>query len=437
MLKETVTGSSYVESTVGSGFNSPNYALSDSKGSVFVADTGNGEIVRVDSASPPALSFPPTYAGNTSSAQPVTFANIGNAPLNFAAPGSGLNPGTSPSFSLNTANGAACPQLSPVSAATSLAAGGACLLTVSFTPASAGALTGALTITDNALNAGSAVQSIPLSGTGLAPDPTSMTLSGSPSPVTAGSSLTLQATVTDTLNTGSVPSGSVTFADTYQGVTTSLNAGAQVSVSGGVATLTYAISGVGVHAIAAAYGGTNQSAAATAGTSVTAIAATPVLAFALISNRTYGVAPFAVTATSASSGAVTYTVTSGPAVLAGNVLTITGAGTVVLSAVQAANGNFSSASAGTSFTVSKAAVAIVSTSSLNPSIFGDSVTLSFQFTGAGAVPSGTATLKDGATAVATLSLNAGGRSTFTPAITLAGAAAHLYTVSYVGDANYF
>ena len=437
VLKETVSGSSYVESTVGSGFNSPNYALSDGKGDVFVADTSNGRIVRVAFASPPALSFPSTYVGDTSAAQPVTLANIGNAPLNIAVPASGLNPAASPSFSLNTTSGAACPQLSPLSAATSLAAGGACLLPVSFTPASTGALSGTLTITDNALNAGSASQAIPLSGTGLAPDTTSMTLSGSPNPVTAGGNLTLRATVSDTLNTGPVPTGSVTFADTYQGTTTSLNAGSQVSLNGGVATLTYSISGVGVHTISAAYWGTNQSAAASAGTSVTATAATPALAFASIPTRTYGVAPFAVTATSASSGAVTYTVTSGPAVLLGNVLTITGAGTVVLSAVQAADGNFSSASAGTSFIVSKVAVAIVSSSSLNPSIFGDSVTLSFQFNGAGAVPTGTATLMDGASAVATLSLNAGGRVTFTPAITLAGAAAHLYTVTYVGDANYF
>lgn len=79
--------------------------------------------------------------------------------------------------------------------------------------------------------------------------------------------------------------------------------------------------------------------------------AVPTLTFAAISAQTYGVAPFTVSATSASSGAVTYSVGSGPATVSGNTVTITAIGTVVLNAAQAASGNYSAASATTSFIV--------------------------------------------------------------------------------------
>ena len=75
------------------------------------------------------------------------------------------------------------------------------------------------------------------------------------------------------------------------------------------------------------------------------------LAFNAVSNHTYGDAPFAVNATSSSSGAITYSVVSGPATISGNVVTITGAGTVVLSATQAATSIYTAGSAQTSFTV--------------------------------------------------------------------------------------
>jgi sugar lactone lactonase YvrE len=91
------------------------------------------------------------------------------------------------------------------------------------------------------------------------------------------------------------------------------------------------------------------------GTAVTAAVAptltTPTLTFAPIATQTEGAAPFAVSATSASSGAVTYAVTSGPATIAGNMVTVTGTGTVVLTASQAASGNYTAATATITFSV--------------------------------------------------------------------------------------
>ncbi len=77
----------------------------------------------------------------------------------------------------------------------------------------------------------------------------------------------------------------------------------------------------------------------------------PTLAFAAIPVQTYGDAPFTVSASSQSSGAITYSIVSGPATINGNTVTITGAGAVVIEASQAASGNYAAATVTTSFTV--------------------------------------------------------------------------------------
>jgi hypothetical protein len=88
----------------------------------------------------------------------------------------------------------------------------------------------------------------------------------------------------------------------------------------------------------------------------------PTLSFASIGTQNYGSStPFSVSATSASSGAVTYAVVSGPATISGNQVTVTGAGTVVLSASQAASGDYVAAAiVTTSFTVTAVAPSITS-----------------------------------------------------------------------------
>jgi hypothetical protein len=96
---------------------------------------------------------------------------------------------------------------------------------------------------------------------------------------------------------------------------------------------------------------TSDYATATATTSITVMPAVPVLSFVTVAPQMFGGAPFVVNATSASSGAVTYAVVSGPAMVVGNLVTLTGAGTVVLQVRQTASGNYATATATTSFTV--------------------------------------------------------------------------------------
>jgi formylglycine-generating enzyme required for sulfatase activity/5-hydroxyisourate hydrolase-like protein (transthyretin family) len=95
-------------------------------------------------------------------------------------------------------------------------------------------------------------------------------------------------------------------------------------------------------------------------------------AFAAIPAKTFGNAPFAVTAPTASSGlSVVLSVKSGPATIKGNMVTITGVGTVVLAANQTGNANYSpAAEVTTSFTVSKATQTIGAFAAITPKTFG-------------------------------------------------------------------
>ncbi|MCL2659133.1 MAG: hypothetical protein FWD64_01260, partial [Acidobacteriaceae bacterium] len=81
------------------------------------------------------------------------------------------------------------------------------------------------------------------------------------------------------------------------------------------------------------------------------------LTFTAIPAKTLGDAPFTVSATSSTSstGAITYSVVSGPATVSGNTVTLTGSGEVKLEAMQAADANFQQGTGQTSFTVNPAA----------------------------------------------------------------------------------
>ncbi len=64
---------------------------------------------------------------------------------------------------------------------------------------------------------------------------------------------------------------------------------------------------------------------------------------ASISNKVFGDSPLTLVATASSGLAVSFTLVSGPASIAGNTLTITGAGTVAEAANQAGNGSYNPA----------------------------------------------------------------------------------------------
>jgi CSLREA domain-containing protein len=83
------------------------------------------------------------------------------------------------------------------------------------------------------------------------------------------------------------------------------------------------------------------------------------ITFDPLANRTYGNAPFTVSATASSSLPVTFSVVSGPATISGNTVTITGGGSVTLRASQAGNATYNPASADQTFSVAKAPLSVI------------------------------------------------------------------------------
>jgi len=194
--------------TLGNGFTDPSGVAVDASGNVFVADIATTAVSELNAQTAPTISFASTVVGDTSSDSPqtATLANNGNTPLVFAIPGTGSNPATTAGFSLSPSS--TCPILNASSGATaSLDAGLSCTEILSFTPVSPGnPITGTSTTTDNNLNAISATQAFPLTGTATAG---TLTVDvASPSVTVGATTVTLSAEVDFSSVT---PGGAVTF----------------------------------------------------------------------------------------------------------------------------------------------------------------------------------------------------------------------------------
>jgi hypothetical protein len=201
----------------------------------------------------------------------------------------------------------------------------------------------------------------------------------------------------------------------------------------GVATLNVTSLPVGTATLTAAYAGdANFAASASNSLSYTVTAAAPTISFS-VAARTYGSAPFAVSATSNSTGAISYAVLSGPATVTGSTVTLTGAGPVVLVASQAASGNYAAGSQQASFTVSKASAGVALASSVNPVLLQNSVSLSVTVSSTVGSPTGTVTFLDGSTVLGSSAVS-GGAATLSVATLALGA--HTMTATYSGDANF-
>ena len=122
----------------------------DGSGNIYTV-VNESTIASYSRLNPPAIPFPSTVYGATSSAPLVEFENDGNAGLNISAYAATAN------FGVNGA-GNTC-------AAGTLNAGATCFIGASFAPLAVGNLSGSLSLTDNTLNQANALQSIGLSGT--------------------------------------------------------------------------------------------------------------------------------------------------------------------------------------------------------------------------------------------------------------------------------
>ena len=239
-------------------FDVPNRIALDTSGNLYASGTG-GPTIDVFDFTKAAASWAPTPVGSTGyGVQTFALQNIGNAPLN-------LSDITLPGTNFHIDSGT-----TTCSNPSALAAGTSCLLGFTFNPSTAGALTGALTLTDDALNVAGATQNIFLSGTGTAVTVATTTqLQASASSVAFGDSVSFSVAVTPASG-ATVPTGSVKLMDGASTLTTlTLNA------SGAASFATTTLS-AGSHSITAAYGGDTTGSASTSSAVIVTVVA-PVL----------------------------------------------------------------------------------------------------------------------------------------------------------------
>ena len=215
--------------TMPGDYSGPNGLAISGTGNLYVSNTGNNLVTLEDFADPPSLTFATTPLGTTSADSPktVTLENIGNADLTFPNPLTGINPSITTNFTLDGNAPGACPVVgSAPSTPGTLASNISCALSISFTPTTAGSLSGSLVLTDNNLNAVApryATQGIALSGT-TTQVPAAMT---SPAP---GSTLTGSST-TFTWTAGSGAAAYYLFVGTTPGGYDLVNIGPTAATS--------------------------------------------------------------------------------------------------------------------------------------------------------------------------------------------------------------
>ncbi len=276
---------------------------------------------------------------------------------------------------------------------------------------------------------------------------TSTVVVPAPNPSSAGQSVTLTATVSVTAPGAGNPTGTVTFFDS----TTSLGTG-QLNASG-VATLMTSTLAIGSHSISATYAGDSNFIGSTSPTvSQTVQGGTTPSSTGVGPSANPSVFGQSVTFTATvtgSGGTPTGTVTFFDGTTSLGVKTLTaGSATLVTSALTAGSHSItaqyggdntfvSSTSAPVAQVVNKASTSAVVTPSVNPSVFGQPVTLtatvSVNAPGTG-TPTGTLVFMDGATTLGTATLNASGVATFSTAALAVGSQS--VTAIYSGDTNF-
>ncbi|WP_162173465.1 Ig-like domain repeat protein [Pseudacidobacterium ailaaui] len=263
--------------------------------------------------------------------------------------------------------------------------------------------------------------------------PSSISAVCSPNPVTFGNSYTCTATVT------AGATGTVTWPSVFGGQTTTLSGGTTstslqpATANAGTYTGTVVYNGDGV------YGSSS--------TSITLVVskATPSISLSATPNpSTYGAGvTLTATVTAGATGTVTFldgTTPLGTGTISNAVAMISVAGlspgTHTITATYSGDANNNGVTSTTlTQVVNKAPVTVTGKSTPNPSTYGDTITLTFQFSGAGAVPTGTATISVDGTALATVPLDTSGNAHYTTSSLTAGS--HTIVATYNGNSNYF
>ena len=264
-------------------------------------------------------------------------------------------------------------------------------------------------------------------------------------PSTAGQSVIFTASVTAVAPGAGSPTGTVTFKDG----TTTLGTG---TLSSGSATFTTSSLTAGSHSITASYGGDGNFNASTSSTLTQSVGSTGTTTTLLSSKNpsvfgqsvTFTATVTPTTGSGTPTGTVTFkdgtttlatgTLSTGSATFATSSLSV---GTHSITAVYGGDTKFAgSTSSALSQTVNQASTTTVVVSSANPSVFGQSVTLTATVSAVapgGGTPTGTVTFKDGTTTLGTGTLSSGS-ATFSTATLALGT--HSITAVYGAATNF-
>jgi hypothetical protein len=401
----------------------------DGQGSLYIADVFHNRIRKV-AANGATLLYQPIRAGRTSPPMTQTFENDGNATLNVAS----VTPVTN---SAVDASGTTCIP------ATALAPLGQCFVAAEFAPTTTGTLVyGSIDVTSNAANSPGVLT---VEGQVLNVDPTTLTLTSSVNPAQTGSSIVFTVTAS---SAGTTPTGTVTLMDGTSILAT-------VGLVSGTANFSTSTLSAGTHSIAATYSGDSNNSSgksavltqvvhdAVAATTTAMVAnANPVVAGAALKLTAAVQVAVAGAGSGTISGTVTFydgsialgaaTVANGTASLS---VTSLKPGSHSLTALYSGNTSYgTSTSAALTENVIIATSASALTSSANPSSAGGSLTLTADVTSNGGTPAGNVTFFDGAAKVGTASLNSGiATLKLTGSVWTVGT--HSLTASYAGDTD--
>ncbi len=279
---------------------------------------------------------------------------------------------------------------------------------------------------------------------------TTTTVTSSVNPSVFGQSVTFTATVSAVAPGSGTPTGTVTFLDGGSPIGTG-------TLSGGIATFTTSALTVGNHTITTSYGGDSNfngsTGALTGDPQVVNKADTSTTVTSSVNPSVFGQSvtfTATVSAVAPGSGTPAGTVTFldggspiGTGTLSGGIATFTTSALTVgnhtITTSYGGDGNFNGSTGsltGNPQVVNKADTSTTVTSSVNPSVFGQSVTFTATVSavapGSG-TPAGTVTFLDGGSPIGTGTLS-GGIATFTTSALAVGN--HTITTSYGGDSNF-
>jgi|GEM_PF-797410 parallel beta-helix repeat (two copies) len=267
------------------------------------------------------------------------------------------------------------------------------------------------------------------------PAATAITLASNVNPSSFGTAVGYMATVTSAAGT---PAGLVSLSD---GSTLLGNA----NLTNGTATITISTLSVGTHTLTASYGATVGYSAGTSAALVQTVLATTTTTISSSANpSTYGQAVTLTATVGAANGTPTGVVTffagatplgtgsltNGQASL--SVGTLSAGSRSITGAYSGDASNGPSTSAPITQTVNPAASAISLTVGPNPAISGQPVTVATTVSSASGVPTGTVTVRDATTVIATLPLS-NGQASF--AISSLGIGAHTLSAVFEGNPN--